>query len=736
MAAKRMAPSAQVVTGKTARVTTRTMLQMDPAESGAAALAIVLAFHGRHEPIAKLREATGTSRDGVRFENLQQAAQGFGLVPSGGAADIATALAAPVPAILSWEQNQYVVLEGASDDTVYLNDPAAGRRVLNRKEFGRSYSGHLLVAVPGAEFRKGGHEPSLFRSLKRLMPGSRDAFALVALFGCMLVLPGLLLPAFLKVLVDDVLTKGLAGWLLPLAIGLALSSVFNSLLTWLQRYFILRLQMKLAITQTALLIWHLLRAPVVFFTQRQAGDLVTRVDACNRVAVVMGNDLSLNVVNALVVVFYAAVMVFLSWQLTLLAVAAIVINFAAIILVQAPRVALATNLQGAQAKANSSLLGAIEGIETIKATGVESDVFANWAGLYGRVANTQQQLNTLGALLNTVPEFINNLVLAAFLGFGALLIMDGDLTVGGLVAFQAVLTRFVQPVIALVMFSGKIQETVADVVRIEDAMSVKPDPLMAQVEALQPARAVGAGACASLSGALELRNISFSYGPLDPPLIEGFDLTLKPGERVALVGGSGSGKSTIARLVSGLYQARGGQVLFDDRPIDQIPRGQFVASVAYIQQDIHLFRGSIRDNITMWDETIRSEDVYRAAVDAQIHEVIAERAGGYGSAIEEGGANFSGGQRQRIEIARGLARNPSIVVLDEATAALDPVTELKIDESLRARGCTCLIIAHRLSTIRDADEIILLDKGRVKERGTHDALMAAGGHYAELVAAG
>lgn len=718
------------------RVATPTLLQMDPAESGAAALAVVLAHFGRWEPIADLREETGTSRDGTRFENLIRACARYDLKCLGSDADAATALGAKMPAIVAWEQNQYVVLEGTKGDTVFLNDPAGGRRSLARADFARAYGGRLLQVAPGPGFRKGGHPPSLLRSLNRLLPGSRDAFAMVALLGVMLVLPGLLLPAFLKGLVDDVLTRGLAGWLLPLAIGLALATVFNGLLTWLQRLFILRLQTKLAITQTALLIWHLLRAPAVFFTQRQVGDLVTRVDACNRVAAVMGNELSLNVVNALVVAFYAAVMVFLSWQLTLLAVGAMVLNFAAIILAQAPRVSLATELQGVQAKANSALLGAIEGIETIKATGVESDVFRNWAMHYGRVANAQQRLNALGALLNTVPEFINNLVLAAFLGFGGLLIMDGDLTVGGLVAFQAVLTRFVQPVIALVMFSGKIQETVADVVRIDDVMRTKPDPLMAKVESLPPAAPAADGRSATLSGALELRDVAFAYGPLDPPLIEGFDLTLAPGARVALVGGSGSGKSTIARLVTGLYQARGGQILFDGRPIEEIPRDQRIASVAYIQQDIHLFSGTIRDNITMWDDTIAPEDLYRAAVDAQIHDVIAARAGGYESLVEEGGSNFSGGQRQRIEIARGLARNPSIVVLDEATAALDPVTELKIDERLRARGCTCLIIAHRLSTIRDADEIVVLDRGRVVERGTHEVLMASGGHYSQLVAAG
>jgi ABC-type bacteriocin/lantibiotic exporter with double-glycine peptidase domain len=371
-------------------------------------------------------------------------------------------------------------------------------------------------------------------------------------------------------------------------------------------------------------------------------------------------------------------------------------------------------------------MGGIQMIESMKASGGEDDFFSKWSGQHAKVMNAEQKMAVSSQIIGSVPSLLTALNTTAILGLGALRVMDGNLTVGMLVAFQSLMLSFIGPINGIVRFADQLQTFRGDLNRLDDVLAHEEDPV---TNNLQDSHL----GTARLSGAIKIESLSFGYSRLSPPIIEDFSIDLKPGSRVALVGGSGSGKSTVARLVAGLRQPWEGRILFDGKSREEIPRPLLSSSLAVVDQDICLFEGTVRDNLTMWDETISDEDVTRAAKDACIHDDIVLLPGGYEGIIQEGGRNLSGGQRQRMEIARALTRGPAALILDEATSALDTATEQIIDRNLRRRGCTCLIVAHRLSTIRDCDEIIVLDRGVVVERGTHESLWEAQGHYASLV---
>jgi NHLM bacteriocin system ABC transporter peptidase/ATP-binding protein len=511
---------------------------------------------------------------------------------------------------------------------------------------------------------------------------------------------------------------------------MALTAVMRGALTWFQQAYLLRLETQLALSSASRFFWHVLRLPAEFFTQRYAGDISSRVAANDRVAQLLSGDLATNMVNVVQIVFYAIVMLFYDVVLTLVGVVMALINVAALRLVNRRREDANRLLLQDQGKLTAASMNGLQIIETLKATGGESDFFQRWAGYQAKVIDTQQKLGVPNGALRGVPSTLSAITTALILGIGGLRLMNGDLSVGSLIAFQSLMASFMGPIVGLVDLSGKLQQIKGDLTRLDDVLRNGLDPRFVTAP---PAPAAATGP-AKLSGAVEVRDVTFGYSRLGAPLIEDFSLVLRPGSRVAIVGASGSGKSTLARLITGLYRPWSGQVLFDGRPIDEVPREILTGSLAEVDQDIFLFEGTIRDNLTLWDDSIPEAQVTRAAADASIHPIVAARPGGYGSPVAEGGANFSGGERQRLEIARALVGEPTILVLDEATASLDPITEKEIDDSLRRRGCTCVIIAHRLSTIRDADEIIVLNRGLVVQRGTHEQLMAQPGAYANLIA--
>jgi NHLM bacteriocin system ABC transporter peptidase/ATP-binding protein len=712
------------------RVKVPTVLQMEAVECGAASLAMILSYYGKYVPLEEMRVACGVSRDGSKASNILKAARQYGLEAKGYRKEPEALKEMEFPVIIHWNFNHFLVLEGFDRGNALLNDPVCGPRSVSAEEFDQSFTGIVLAFAVGPGFEKNGGKPSIAVALRRRLRGSEKALAYVILVGLALVVPGLVIPVFSKVFVDDILLGGKENWLMPLLTGMFLTAVLRGLLTRLRQYYLLRLETKIALSTSAQFLWHVLCLPAEFFTQRHAGDVSLRVQTNDRVAGLLSGQLATNALNFIMIIFYLALMAQYSLLLALVGVLAAAASLLYLKYVSRRRVDLNYRLLQDEGKLSGASMSGLQIIETLKATGSESDFFAKWSGYQAKALNSDQEMGVTTQYLSAIPAFLTMLVNAVVLVLGGFLIFRGEMTIGMLVAFQSLMASFLEPVNGLVSLGSQLQEMEGDMNRLDDVMRYPADPRM------QEGHPDGGLESRKLEGYLELKNLTFGYSRLEPPLIEDFSLKLAPGARVALVGGSGSGKSTVAKLVSGIYRPWSGEILFDGNPWESIPRSVINNSLGLVDQDIALFQGTIRDNLTLWDNTVSELDIVRAAKDACIHDDITAKAGGYDHLLNEGGSNFSGGQRQRLEIARALTGNPSLLILDEATSALDPLTEKLVDEGIRRRGCTCLIVAHRLSTIRDCDEIVVLERGKIVQRGTHDQLKDIDGHYADLIKAG
>jgi len=713
------------------RAKTPTILQMEAVECGAAALAIVLAYYDKWIPLEELRQECGVSRDGSKASNVLRGARKYGVEAKGYKYDSLEKLyELEFPVILFWNFNHFVVLEGFKGKKVFLNDPAQGPRVITMEELDASYSGIVMTFQPGPEFQKGGSPPNMVPALRRRLKGSEIALMFTVLCGLFLVVPGLVIPTFTRIFIDDYLIRG-QGWMLnPLLLAMIATIVVQAILTWLQKYYLLRLETKLALATSSKFFNHILRLPAAYFGQRFAGEIGSRVQINDKVARIVSGRLATTVIDSVMTVFYAALMFMYDVVLTLTVIGIALINVLAIRLAARVRTDASRRLMQDQGKLMGTAMNGLRMMETLKATGSEAEFFARWSGYYAKTINSEQSLGVIAQVSAAVPTCVQTLATAAVLVMGGLKVMNGELTVGLLVAYQTLLFGIMRPLTTFVQFGSTLQELRADMNRLDDVLRYPTDQQYEQTREQFPydPRVV------KLPGRIELRNITFGYSPLDPPLIEDFNLTVEPGRRVALVGASGSGKSTVAKLVSGLYEPWSGEILFDGVSRKQLPRDLLVNSIGVVDQEVFLFGGSVSENVTMWDSTIPNLRVSQACKDAAIDDVVESREGGYGSRVVEGGGNFSGGQCQRLEIARALVGEPSIIVLDEATSALDPTTEAWIDDSIRRRGCTCAVIAHRLSTIRDSDEIIVLSRGKIVQRGTHEEMRDMEGPYRNLIA--
>lgn len=710
------------------RAKTPTLLQMEAVECGAASLGIILSYYGCYIPLEELRVKCGVSRDGSKASNVLKGARTYGFDAKGFRLEPDQLKDLKLPMIVHWNFNHFLVVEGFHKGKVFINDPATGPRVVSEEEFDQSFTGVVLTFEKNEQFIKTGKKRSLLNALAHRLKGSESGLIYILLASFALLIPGILIPAFLRIFIDYYLIQGLESWVGPLLFGMGVTAILRTTLTWLQQRFLLRLETKLTLSNSSKLVWYILRLPIEFFTQRSPGDLSSRISLNDRVAQMLSGQLATTLIDVILILFYAIVMLQISVSLTIVALIIATANFIVLRYSGRQRVDGNQRLIQENNKMYATAFSGLQNIETIKATGSEDDFFARWSGYHAKVYNATQELGLITQILAAVPAFLTMIATATILILGGVQVIDGVLTLGTLVAFQSLMNSFLTPVNKLVNLGAQLQEIEASINKLDDVFNYQVDPQVKIVESSYHFEET-----TKLSGYVELKNITFGYSKLDKPLISDFNLKLEPGKRVALVGGSGSGKSTIARLIAGLYQPWDGDILFDGLTREEIPRMILNNSMSMVDQDIFMFEGTVQENITMWDANVPEKNVVQAAKDAHIHDEITSRLGAYEFKVAEKGGNFSGGQRQRLEIARSLIMNPSILILDEATSALDPITEQIIDSNLRRRGCTCIIIAHRLSTIRDCDEIIVLRRGKVVERGTHKQLWKKKGHYTRLI---
>ena len=720
------------------RPSSPTILQMEALECGAAALAMVLAHHGRWVSLESLRIDCGVSRDGSKASNVLKAARHHGLTAKGQRLEPEQLKLIKLPAILFVNMNHFVVLDAISAHGYHINDPGSGRRIMDHDSFDRAFSGIALVFEPGPEFTPGGAPAPLWPRLKTLVQTIKRPMAMMAATGLLVALLTMVGPGLQQIYVDNILISQLDNWVLPLTIVLAILIPTLALLSWLRMALVARIGVRLATVLSSRSVWHVMRLPVGFFVQRYAGIVNSRISLADNLGASLARLIADTAINLSLIFFLGLLLIQYNAMLTLLVVVLAALNAALFKLLQRPLKEASERVAMQFVKLQSKTQQGLRMIESLKSTGTEAMYFAKWSGLHALYVNAQQESTRWTALLMGTQFFIATLISATVLMLGGYLTLSDDLTLGMLVAFAVVAGLFTQPVNGLINAASELEQMRGQLNQVDDTLNhpMAPEfesPTQSASATHAPARRDATRRLARLSGDLSVQRLSFGYAPLAPPLINDLSFEVSAGQRLALVGTSGSGKSTIGRLVSGLLEPRSGDIAFDGLPMREVDRDLLRNSIAVVDQDIVLFEGSVRDNITLWDPTMPEAYITTAARDAEIHDFIMSLAGGYEAKIEENGRNLSGGQRQRLEIARALVGNPSIIILDEATSALDAETEKCIMDNLLRRGCTSLIIAHRLSTIRDCDQILLLDQGTVIERGTHTELMASDGPYRGLI---
>jgi NHLM bacteriocin system ABC transporter peptidase/ATP-binding protein len=720
-------PSQQKQVKRPRRIKTATVLQMEPVECGAASLAMILQHYKRHMTLPELRSLCGVSRDGSKASHIVKAARQLGLQAAGKQMGLEALRRLSAPTIVFWEFNHYVVVEGFGrhrrKPIVYINDPAKGHRTLTEDEFSAGFTGVVLQFSPGPNFVAGGKKDSFARDVRELLRGTFGAVAIAVIASLLLAAVSVLNPTFMRVFTDTFLVPG-GGSILPLIAAMAAVALLSCILVGIEQTHLLRVEIAASTMNSARFMRHLFSLPMSFFSVRDSADLTKRLYLHVKITEALSRDLSSVMTSGLLVVIYGVLMFSYNAELALIGVSIALLNVGLMRWSSRLRKMAVQKVSLDLAKFTTISYSGVAAIETIKATGGEWGFFRRWGDQQASLITHEQRAGMPAAVLSAMVPFLAMLNGAVVLMVGGFKAIDGVISVGLLVSFQIVLASFSRPASTLFDTAPRLQDTSTDMERIKDVEAAEKDPMFSRPETDDSKR---------LGGRLAFKSVTFGYGRLDAPLIKDFSFEVGPGRQVALVGTSGAGKSTVTKMIAGQYEPRSGEIILDGRAHTTWPRSVLAASVSFVDQDIFLFEGTVRDNVTLWDPTLSDEDVMSALRDACIDDVVSARPGGIHSTVEHDGRNFSGGQRQRLEIARALVRSPSLIVLDEATSALDAQTEYRVVSNIRRRGPACVVIAHRLSTVRDSDEIIVMERGAVIERGSHHELVALGARYADLI---